>query len=393
MRLIPATVRRDPVRAAALAGIFVGLAVVIAVTGYLLRGGEGGAFGTARLRVTLTATHGVRGDDRLQRPVGVTSHGDGFLVTDVVRGEVVVFDAAGSVSATWGADVLGAPAFIAFDPASGGFVVSDRETKSIHRFSSRGSTMGALVVRTEVDATSAIPATVDSSPSVVANEQGSHDATIAWEPVAVAFGDDGRLFATDLQGVHHLVVADPERDAYSLVATSSPDLPLSYPSGIAVRGDEVWVADSNGLRIVVYDRDGAFQREIPLDFAPRGITFAPVHRRFGGTTGAAALPVVVDTMGSRLIVLSEKGGDVEVTYGDGSLSHPNGITATDSGEILVADTGGARVRAFRLNETRVGRGLIAGLPAAAVIAGFVGLFFVLAGSATLIAMRFRRTAI
>lgn len=322
--------------------------------------GERGGTADSKIRLKPEATFADRGPDRLVRPVGVETVGERIFVTDAGRGEVVELDSKGDVARTFGSGVLTTPAFIARDPRSGDLVVSDRGSRQAFLFSSEGATRGALT-------------------AVVAS--GGSVATLTWEPVGVAFAEDGDLVVTDFSDGHGVDVLTGRDGIRSVVATTGDETRFTFPSAVAVRGDEIWVADSNALRIVVLDMQAGFQREIPLDFVPRGIAFAPTVGRLGRVRSETTYPVVADAIGSRIVVLSENGGATLATYGaDGKLLHPNGLAVDERGRLLVADTEAGRVRAFVLTPVPFGRGYVAGTPLWMIGLGVAGVLLVIIGA-------------
>lgn len=336
----------------------------VAVTAAVRFDREGASEGDSRIRVKPEATYADRGADRLVRPVGVATVGERVFVTDAGRGEVVELDSDGEVTGAFGGGTLVTPAFIARDPRSGELVVSDRGSRQAYLFSSEGATRGVLGA---------------------ASVTGGSVTTHSWEPVGVAFSEDGELVVTDFSDGHHVDVLAGEGNVRSVEATTGDEIRLAFPSAVAVKGDEIWVADSNALRIVILDMRGEFQREIPLDFVPRGIAFAPTVGRFGRVRSAALYPVVADAIGSRIVVLSENGGDALVSYGaDGKLKHPNGIAVDDRGRLLVADTEAGRIRAFVLTPVPFGRGYVAGTPWWVIGVGVAGILLFVIGAAGIV---------
>lgn len=116
---------------------------------------------------------------------------------------------------------------------------------------------------------------------------------------------------------------------------------LSYANGIATaKNGDIYVADSNKQRLVVFDQFGKLLRylgqgEQNQSFLPRGLAFD----KRGDL-------LVADTLGSRIVELNDMGHLMEHWGSPGSgreqLSFPNGL-AYERGLLYVVDRGNNRV--------------------------------------------------
>ena len=121
----------------------------------------------------------------------------------------------------------------------------------------------------------------------------------------------------------------------------------------------VYVCDRRADRIQVYDRTGAFVRNIPVPFEP----VTPRGERTG-TRGTAVVLAFSSDPGQRLIfavnqntakvvVLDRRSGEVLSSFGGGpgryrgQLTLPHGIGVDSKGNVYVAEQEGRRVQKFR----------------------------------------------
>jgi hypothetical protein len=123
---------------------------------------------------------------------------------------------------------------------------------------------------------------------------------------------------------------------------------LERPGGVAVDASgNVWVSDANNNRVVEYDKNGAFIRQIGGTAAgsasgqfsaPRGVAIAP-----NGTVWVA------DSGNKRLQAFSSTGAFIrQVTLSDtyGGLGNPYAIAVAKDGSVWVSDNAAHRIRHF-----------------------------------------------
>jgi DNA-binding beta-propeller fold protein YncE len=113
---------------------------------------------------------------------------------------------------------------------------------------------------------------------------------------------------------------------------------LKDPCGIAIRGEDVYIADTWNGRIVHFSLAGGFLGKAPGDFyGPRGVAAAPDGRVW-----------ISDTGNNRIVACQKDLSDPKRfgTKGEGpeQLSSPIGIAAGPSGRIYVADSGNRRIQ-------------------------------------------------
>jgi sugar lactone lactonase YvrE len=125
------------------------------------------------------------------------------------------------------------------------------------------------------------------------------------------------------------------------------DRPAFRPSGVAVRGFFVYAVDETNRLLLRWDASGTY-RDVLLNFDE-----LDQRRRvspFGLDVDASGRTAITDVENHQVIVLDTY-LDVDVAFGnfgsfEGQLATPQGIAFTPRGELLVADTGNARLQVF-----------------------------------------------
>ena len=266
------------------------------------------------------------GDPDLLRPVGLAVADGRLYVTDSGDAVVRVFSTSGVDIGEIGRGILGVPAYIACDEATSTVLVADRQLGAVLRFSEDGERLDDLV------------------PSV--------ETTGGWEPLGVAVDGEGAVAVTDSSGRHSMLVMDRDGEiAFTLGSADATGAPgsvsvaLDYPNSVAFSDDEIWVSDSNNRRVLVFGRDGAFQRIIRLNGIARGLTFLE------GGEEPKTYVAVVDTIASEIVLIDAEGAEV-TRYGApgtsaGRLAYPNDVVYdAETSQLFVADTANARVQVW-----------------------------------------------
>lgn len=278
-------------------------------------------------------------EDPLQRPIGIRVEGDRVYVSDSRRSVVDVFSLDGQRVAQWRHEEMRIPLYIAKNPVSEVFYVSDRRTRTIHRFSAEGEYLGQFDPELPPDQLPLI-------------ETGG----VQWAPVALDFAEDGSLYVTEILKGHRLLVFDPEGNFMRSVGTAglvdvAGDAPLlfQFPNDVKVFGEEVWVADSNNRRFQVFDLAGEFLRIFPSEGLPRGIDFLKGPSQ--STEGTATLRfAVVDTLAQDVTFWAKNGTNLarvgEPGVLEGQFAYPNDLSVAANGRLYIADSANGRVQVW-----------------------------------------------
>jgi DNA-binding beta-propeller fold protein YncE len=125
------------------------------------------------------------------------------------------------------------------------------------------------------------------------------------------------------------------------------DQPAFRPSDVSIRGFFVYAVDETDRRLLRWDSHGAY-RDVLLNFEDleTGRRISP----YGIDVDASGRLAVTDVENHKVLVLDTY-LEVDVAFGnygsfDGQLSTPQGVSFTPRGELLVADTGNARLQVF-----------------------------------------------
>jgi sugar lactone lactonase YvrE len=278
------------------------------------------------------------GANRLQSPVGIAAYEGNVYVADSVAALVFEFTQDGAFVRSFGKGQLRDPLYVAANPKDGLLYVSDRRARAVVKFKTDGTYVGVFDPK--------LPASV-MPPFDTKGEQ--------WIPVGLTFAPDGSMYVLDVLGEHRMLIFGPDgvfrrTVGKTGIVSSLTDLPGSFqfPNSVKVRGDEVWVVDSNNRRIQVFSLAGDFKRIVAVNGLPRGMAFvSPPARSASGTLDAFA---VVDTL-SHDVSIWTVGGTVPVVFGgrgvlDGQFNFPNDITVGDRTIMFVTDNKNVRVQAW-----------------------------------------------
>jgi sugar lactone lactonase YvrE len=142
--------------------------------------------------------------------------------------------------------------------------------------------------------------------------------------------------------------------ARSAIESTGVAVALDFPNDVAVVGDEIWVSDSNNMRVVVFDGAGAFKRVMSMSGLIRGLAAVPP------SFGSQAVVAGVDTLGHAIVLWDASGDEVwrvgEAGVTAGRLRYPNDVAFSSDGERLyVADTGNRRIQVWRVEPAEANR--------------------------------------
>ncbi len=157
------------------------------------------------------------------------------------------------------------------------------------------------------------------------------------EPRGAAVDGRGRLWVADF-GHSRLRVFDPDGGRLGgWGGRGSGEFGFKELCGVAIRGDDLYVADTWNGRIQAYTIEGVLRASVGSLYGPRGVAVAPDGRVWVTDTGNHRVvsygPLLTDAR-----IHGRKGAE------PGEFSSPMGIAVSPDGEIYVADTGNRRIQ-------------------------------------------------
>jgi DNA-binding beta-propeller fold protein YncE len=164
-------------------------------------------------------------------------------------------------------------------------------------------------------------------------------------PVAVCLGFNGVAVLADASPPR-LVSYDPGAGACQEFQAPA-DRPAFRASDVSVRGFFVYAVDEANRLLLRWDASGTY-RDVLLNFED----LAPRRRvsPYGLDVDASGRVAISDVENHQILVLDTY-LEVDVTFGNygsfaGQLDTPQGVSFTPGGELLVADSGNARLQVF-----------------------------------------------
>lgn len=275
---------------------------------------------------------------RMQRPTGVLIDGNEALVVDAAKHEVGVYTLEGEFKRSFGASDTIVPLYIAKHPKTGDYYMSDRRARAVKIFAENGKYKGEF------------------DPKLPKEQLPDFDTRgVQWAPLALAFGEDGTLYVTEILNGHRLLIFGPDGkfkrsvgDLGIVVESDKAPEVFQFPNGVAVFGRSVYVADSNNRRVQVFKLDGTYERIIDTKGLPRGVAFLGPFPSDDASTSPRF--VVVDTLAHDGTLWNIK-GDKLVSFGqqgvlEGEFNYPNGVAVGPKNRIFIADTANGRVQVW-----------------------------------------------
>ncbi len=190
----------------------------------------------------------------------------------------------------------------------------------------------------------AIRADSDQKTELVAVYNAVGGVTLG-EPLAVTVDLRGDAFVAD--GLPGRVVLISSGGLSALEFQEPARNPSFYPSDIKVHGFFLYVIDEPGRTLLRFDKDGAY-RDLLLNFNEEilGRRVSPYGLDVDGTGRIA----VTDIENHRVLVFDSY-LSLEVAFGSygsyaGQLDTPEGVSFTEAGDLVVADSGNMRVEFF-----------------------------------------------
>lgn len=251
------------------------------------------------------------------RPRGIAALSDGgYVVADTGNARIMKFDRSGVFLTSFGSlgekeGELKEPHGIAADNA-GNIYVSDSGNHKLLRFRPDGSF----------------------------DREWRGPDTGFYGPRDLAIGQAGQVFIVD-QGRNRIVRYLPKDDRFEPFGVSgSGNGQLNDPTGIALSGESVFVADTGNRRIQIFDSGGQFIKAVPVQQWKAGEVSYPDLI----VDDATKRILVTDPGGSQLLAFSSEGAFIESLRPDPrySLKNPSGlaiVSAADTRRLLVLNTG------------------------------------------------------
>lgn len=163
------------------------------------------------------------------------------------------------------------------------------------------------------------------------------------KPFSVKFDRKGRILVSD-PALAALFRIDQELRRMDVFGTAGSTR-LKMPLGIAVGADgTIYVADAGLQKIVAFDEEGAVKGVIGKagDLVnPTGVALSPDQNRI----------FVADSKGHRIVVFDVRSGAVVMSFGkrgeaEGEFSFPTSLVFSGAGELVVVDQLNARIQVF-----------------------------------------------
>ncbi len=249
------------------------------------------------------------------------------------------------------------PRGLARDPSSGDLLIADSGNNRISRYSSSGDLIGSFAAPGSAGEPEARPTGVAIDPRgqvyVAAGDRLlAFDSTGAFERDwreadgrsfsvlhDVATDRDGRVFALD-SGTGRVIEIQTDGSITAWGSIGGGDGQLEHPSGLAVNGATVVVADTGNARIVEFDRDGPFLDSLPVpDWQAGSDGGADVAVNDAGTIWASSPAtnsiVVFRPDGTQAGSLTPTGAD--------QLDQPSGLALQPGGALFASNLGSNRI--------------------------------------------------
>ena len=267
------------------------------------------------------------------KPLGVaaTASGDRIYVTESDGDRVVkVFNAKGKPVGTLkppkstGSSHI--PVYVAINPTTQDVWVSDRVTASIYVYDAKGKYLRTFAPKGDLGG--------------------------KFNPLGLAFGPDGTLYATDVRGpdskTHRVVAFAPDG---KLVRSMGTPGQLSFPNGIVVDSHgNIQVSDSNNGRLVVFNVAGKMLATISRGVGegdlglPRGAAVDDAGRLYVADTADHMVRVyTIDKSKPTPTYIGSFGGEGQL---DGTFEYPNGVATDTRARIYVTDRENNRVQVW-----------------------------------------------
>ena len=261
--------------------------------------------------------------------VAVSPTGDRIYVTEENAPYVVhVYDKSGKQVGTLAPPASTGPShipdYVAINPTNQDVYVSDHSTQAIYIYNAQGKYLRTFAPKGNVG---------------------------KWLPLGLAFGPDGSLYATDIQGTgvaHRVVVFSPDGTLERSMGAPG----LSFPNGIALdQHGNIDVADSNNGRLLIFSPAGKI-----IGLVGHGVGAGDLGLPRGVAVDGAGRIYVVDSSDHMVRIYNDSSSTVATptfiaSFGtegqtDGTFEYPNGVATDTRAHIYVTDQGNNRVQVW-----------------------------------------------
>lgn len=177
----------------------------------------------------------------------------------------------------------------------------------------------------------------EKPPSILATASDASSYAGVREPRDACVDERGRLWVADF-GNSRIRIYDADGGSLGgWGGRGNGTFGLREPSGVASRGNSLYIADTWNGRILAFTLDGVFKAAVPGLYGPRGVAVGPDGRVWVTDTGNSRV-IRYDAGLEQLAIIGKPG------KGPGEFSSPVGIAAGPSGNVYVADTGNHRIQ-------------------------------------------------
>ena len=266
-------------------------------------------------------------------PLGVVANasGDRIYVTEsdgdrVVRAYDKAGKPAGILTPPKSTGLSHSPVYVAINPTTQNVYVSDRYTASIYVYDEKGTFLRTFAPKGDLGG--------------------------KFNPLGLAFGSDGTLYATDVRApgnkTHRVLSFAPDGTVLRFMGKPGQ---LNFPNGIVVDAHgNIEVTDSNNGRLVVFNAAGKMLATISSGIGegdlglPRGVAVDDSGRLFVADTADHMVRVyLIGDSKATPAYIGSFGGEGQL---DGTFEYPNGVATDARAHIYVTDRENNRVQVW-----------------------------------------------
>ena len=167
----------------------------------------------------------------------------------------------------------------------------------------------------------------------------------------LAFGPNKKLYIID-QGHTRITVYDPAADTFTTWGEAGAgEGQFNEPNGIGIGGGMIFVTDRDNHRVQVFDLEGKFVRQWPVEgwerFHYPDVVYDDAAKRVYVSDGKSNSILAFDVNGVPLPALTGESGE--------ALDNPSGMTIVETGKqrrLYVLNTGGRKISRITLEGTK-----------------------------------------